>query len=78
MRIRFSKLFASLVENSSSVSSISKQNHLVSITSWGVLYIKTVESGYQEDGIASSEGSLCAGQKVLVDRTSDEALAEYK
>jgi hypothetical protein len=52
--------------------SFSKHNILGSIVH------KTVELGYQEDGIASSEGSLCAGQKVLVDQTSDEAVADYR
>jgi hypothetical protein len=33
LRIRFSKLLASLVENSSSVSSILQKNHLVSVVS---------------------------------------------
>jgi len=78
LRIRFSKLLASLVENSSSVSSISTK-----LFSWHwilvLLYVKLfTDVRYQKDGSASSEGSLCAEQKVLVDQTSDEVQANYR
>ena len=44
-----------------------------------LLYVKLfTDVRYQKDGSASSEGSLCAEQKVLVDQTSDEVQANYR
>ena len=76
--IRFSKLLASLVAKSSSVSPVTHKNHLISKLCCVNLTTKLSSKEYREDESANSEGSPCAEQKVPVDQTFGAGQEDYK